>query len=95
MNQWTNEDIQRVRDISIASELGGRVGRRQNIICPMPSHHDKTASFLIDENNGYYCFGCGVRGRGFIDLYTEILLQEGVDEKTIFQQIMMEYGDNK
>lgn len=91
--KWTKEDIQRVRDISIAQTMGVQSGRRTNIVCPMPNHNDRTASFLLDEDNGFHCFGCQARGKGFIDFCTLILTQDGEEPEGIFYKIMEEYGN--
>ncbi len=85
--QWSQEQIQRVRDMSIRSALDIKSGRRRVMIkCPMPEHRDSSPSFLLDEDNGFYCFGCGARGSGFIDLLTSLGFK--------FQDIMNEYGSN-
>jgi DNA primase len=65
--KWTNEQIRAVRELSIAQQIGLAGGRRTKINCPHPEHRDTNASFLLDEKNCYYCFGCGVSGCGFID----------------------------
>jgi DNA primase len=90
--KWTKNEIDRVRNISIAQTMGIMHGRKTKIVCPMPNHKDKTASFLIDEKNCYYCFGCGINGCGFIDFVTEILSQDGIPKDEIFPMIMEEYG---
>jgi hypothetical protein len=91
---WTEHDIQKVRDISIAQQFGLPVGRRVSIQCPMPDHPaDKTPSFMIYPDNSYHCFGCGVHGNNFIDFCTEIYKQKGVDEDKIFALIMKEYSN--
>ena len=91
--KWTDQQIQNVRNISIAEQLGVDPGRRVKVCCPMPNHlHEKTPSFLIDQDNGYKCFGCGVYGNGFIDFCSEILRETGVEDTEIFPQIMQTYG---
>ena len=82
--KWTEQQIERVRNLSIADSVGEPVGRRVKIPCPTPDHNDHTPSFLIDQDNGFYCFGCGVHGKGFIDFLTVMGFK--------FQQIMDEYG---
>ena len=83
--KYTEEDKQKVRDISIAHALSLNMHREKMMICcPMPNHNDSSPSFLLDDENGYYCFGCNVQGRGFIDFLTDM----GED----FNTIMKEYG---
>lgn len=66
---YTKEEIERVRNISIAAQLGIPMTRSKvSIRCPHPDHRDSSPSFLLDEDNGFKCFGkCGAHGRGFID----------------------------
>lgn len=92
--KYTPEQIRTVRERSIAQELGIPIhGRKKMINCPMPGHNDSSPSFLVDDQNCYYCFGCGAKGCGFIDFITEFLRREGHDEERIFNQIMEEYGN--
>ena len=43
--------------------------------CCCPFHHEKTPSFVINQNEGYYhCFGCGVSGTAF----TFVAREEGL-----------------
>lgn len=90
--KWNTNDIERVRNLPIASLFQLPVGRRLMIKCPFPEHADGTASFLIDERNGYKCFGCGKHGHNFIDFCTEFHRQLGTDEREIFKKIMEEYS---
>lgn len=67
-NQLTNEEIQRIRDVSIHQILGiQQTGRRISLRCPFPSHADRTASFTLYTDNGFHCFGCNANGQGAID----------------------------
>jgi DNA primase len=93
--KYTKEDIARVRDLSIAAELGvPMTGRKTMINCPMPNHNDGSPSFLIDDDNGFYCFGCGAKGRGLIDFLTQFLTLEGKTKEEAFIEIMNEYNGN-
>lgn len=77
--------------MSIADLLQIRMDRRKVMIkCPMPGHHDNTASFIVDDENTFHCFGCthptkgtSTHGFGMIDF----LEQMGYS----FKQIMDEY----
>lgn len=82
--QWSKEQIDKVRNISIAETMGVSSGRRKSIQCPMPNHNDSTPSFLIDLDNGYHCFGCKAHGQGFIDFLEDMGYS--------FEEIMNEYG---
>lgn len=66
-----NDDFQKFLDelrsrISIAEIVGEKVklqkrGREYTGLCPF--HQEKTPSFTINENKGFYhCFGCGAHG---------------------------------
>lgn len=62
-----DEDIQRVRDATNLRDVVSqyvqlkRVGRRWVGLCPF--HAEKTASFSVNEENGFFkCFGCGQGG---------------------------------
>lgn len=65
-NALTNEEIKRIREVSIATIIGERdSGRRVSIRCPF--HNERTASFVLYPNNTFHCFGCGANGQGAID----------------------------
>ena len=64
---YSDEQIEQVRNISIADRLGVRLnGRKINICCPHPDHHDHTPSFQLRPDNSFKCFGCNGYGRGWI-----------------------------
>lgn len=45
-------------------------------LCPF--HHEKTPSFTINDENGYYyCFGCGEKG----DIFSYVMRQKGLSFK--------------
>jgi DNA primase len=67
----TDEEIERARNVRI-SDIIGVENRRQNICCPFPNHNDSTPSFLLDQDNGYHCFGCGKHGNNAIDFCLEL-----------------------
>ncbi len=58
-----------------------RNGKRQYALCPF--HGEKTASFMIDENNKFHCFGCGVHG----DAISFMQLLKDCDFKTAVAQL--------
>ncbi len=50
--------------------------------CRCPFHSEKTASFKVDPNSGYYyCFGCGAHGDviNFVMEFEKITFQEAVE----------------
>jgi len=65
--------------ISLSSIIGKRVklikkGRRQTGLCPF--HNEKSPSFSVNDDEGYYhCFGCGVGG----DAINYLRETEGLD----------------
>lgn len=62
----TNEEINKIREIRIAKILNIDNPRNRRFIkCPF--HAEKTASFILNNNNSFHCFGCGVHGSGAID----------------------------
>ena len=77
---FTPDFIEEVRSrISLSSIIGKRVkltkkGRRQTGLCPF--HNEKTPSFSVNDDEGYYhCFGCGAGG----DAITFLRETEGLD----------------
>jgi DNA primase len=80
---YTPEQIEKVRDISIHEMLGlQNRGRNLNICCPF--HDDRTPSFSLHPDNSYHCFGCDKNGHGFIDFC--------VHKGFTFKEIMEEYA---
>lgn len=77
---FTPDFIDDVRSrISLSSIIGKRVklikkGRRQTGLCPF--HNEKTPSFSVNDDEGYYhCFGCGAGG----DAINYLRETEGLD----------------
>lgn len=60
-----DNQIQRAREVPIERLMGIEQDHRRLVKCPF--HHDKTPSFLIDEENGFHCFGCEAHGSNAID----------------------------
>lgn len=70
--------IEQVREtaniVEVASEFTAlrRQGARYAGLCPFPDHSEKTPSFSVTPEKGfYYCFGCG-RGGDAIKLVSEL-----------------------
>ena len=65
----TQEELQKLRDVSIHSVLGlTNNGRRIMIRCPI--HQEKQPSMVIYPDNTWHCFGCRAHGSNAIDLLT-------------------------
>lgn len=72
-SKLTNEEIQKIRNVSIYQILGiQQSGRRISLRCPFPNHRDGTPSFTLYPENNYFCFGCGATGQGAIDFCVEL-----------------------
>ena len=70
---YTKDGTQKVRDKPIAEMLGVQMDRQKKMICcPMPDHNDGTPSFLLDDANGFHCFGCDAKGFGMIDFLEQL-----------------------
>lgn len=74
----SERSIEEVRDragiVEVASEFTAlrREGARYVGLCPYPDHSEKTPSFSVSPDKGfYYCFGCG-KGGDAIKLVTEL-----------------------
>lgn len=69
-NGFTEDVLQRCRNVpieSLVSTIVENAGNgRKKTLCPFPEHDDKNPSFTIYDDNSYYCFGCGIYGRGAI-----------------------------
>ena len=80
MARYTQDSIERVREAADIVEVIGartdlrRVGTRYTGLCPF--HDEKTPSFSVDAEKGfYYCFGCQQGG----DTIGFVQETEGVD----------------
>lgn len=81
------DTVERIRNISIASMIGEKIhGRYKMIQCPF--HDDSTPSFKLNDDNSFYCFGCGKKGANFIDF----LLLKGYKFKDIYDEFSTEVG---
>ena len=58
-------------------------------VCNCPLHHEKTASFTINESKQlYYCFGCGAGG----DIFKFVQTYLGIDFKSAVAQIDKDFA---
>lgn len=70
----SKQELERFRSIRIHDILAiPYTGRKVSIKCPCRDHNDGTPSFLLDSDNGFYCFGCGAKGNGAIDFTMAVL----------------------
>ena len=74
----SSRSIEQIRDtadiVEVASEFTAlrRQGARYTGLCPYPDHQEKTPSFSVDSEKGfYYCFGCQ-KGGDAIKLVSEL-----------------------
>lgn len=73
MDKLNKQELEQLRNIRIHKLLGVKDdGRKLSIKCVFPNHKDDTPSLLIDNLNGYYCFGCKKAGFGAIDFCTDL-----------------------
>lgn len=56
-------------------------GNEYSVSCPNPSHHDDSPSFSYNlETDLYYCFGCGLKGKGVRSLLLQVT---DIDEREL------------
>jgi DNA primase len=79
ISQRSIEDVRGAADIvEVASEFTAlrRQGARLSGLCPYPDHQEKTPSFSVSPDRGfYYCFGCQ-RGGDAIKLLMDLKSQD-------------------
>lgn len=79
-------DLDKLRKISLSAILNfPNIRIRNTMKCPF--HKERTPSFVIFPDNGYKCFGCGVKGKGPIDYF----IQHGFE----FRQVIKELDELK
>ena len=67
----TDEELQKLREVSIYTVLGiPETGRRVGIPCPI--HQGRNPNFNLYPNNSYYCFKCCASGHNAIDLIRDL-----------------------
>ncbi len=75
VSQRSIEEVREASNIAeVASEFTAlrRQGTRYSGLCPYPDHSEKTPSFSVSPDKGfYYCFGCG-KGGDAIKLVTDL-----------------------
>ena len=54
-----------------------------------PAHQERTPSFYVNDEKGYYCFGCGIKGRSPVSLVMDV---ERVDKKEALRILEERFG---
>ena len=83
MINYTEEQLEKMRNVSIATLCGVvNNGRKQVIACPH-GNRDSTPSCYIFPDNGFKCFSCGKQGNNAIDFLASL-------EQVEFGDILLE-----
>jgi len=83
-NSFTDELRQRLSIVDVVSRRVPLVKRGQNFWGCCPFHNEKTPSFSVSEDKGFYhCFGCGEHG----DIISFVMKSENVDFKTAISEL--------
>ena len=82
-NQFLDELRARIRVSEVVSPKVRLVQRGQEFTGLCPFHNEKTPSFTISPEKGFYhCFGCGAHGTslGFLMDYEKLTFVEAIEE---------------
>ena len=83
-NNFTDELRQRLSIVDVVSRRVPLTKRGQNFWGCCPFHNEKTPSFSVSEDKGFYhCFGCGEHG----DIISFTMKSENVDFKTAIREL--------
>ena len=83
-NSFTDELRQRLSIVDVVSRRIALVKKGQNYWGCCPFHNEKTPSFSVSEDKGFYhCFGCGEHG----DIISFVMKSENVDFKTAISEL--------
>ena len=83
-NSFTDELRQRLSIVDVVSRRIALVKKGQNYWGCCPFHNEKTPSFSVSEDKGFYhCFGCGKHG----DIISFVMESENVDFKTAITEL--------
>jgi len=83
-NSFTDELRQRLSLVDVISRRIPLTKKGQNYWGCCPFHNEKTPSFSVNEDKGFYhCFGCGEHG----DIISFTMKSENVDFKTAISQL--------
>lgn len=83
-NSFTDELRQRLSLVDVISRRVPLNKKGQNYWGCCPFHNEKTPSFSVNEEKGFYhCFGCGEHG----DIISFVMKSENVDFKTAISEL--------
>jgi len=83
-NSFTDELRQRLSVVDVVSRRVPLVKRGQNYWGCCPFHNEKTPSFAVNEDKGFYhCFGCGEHG----DIISFVMKSENMDFKSAIAEL--------
>lgn len=83
-NSFTDELRQRLSLVDVISRRVPLTKKGQNFWGCCPFHNEKTPSFSVSEEKGFYhCFGCGEHG----DIISFVMKNENVDFKTAITEL--------
>ena len=83
-NNFTDELRQRLSIVDVISRRVPLTKKGQNYWGCCPFHNEKTPSFSVTEDKGFYhCFGCGEHG----DIISFTMKSENVDFKTAIKEL--------
>jgi DNA primase len=83
-NSFTDELRQRLSLVDVISRRVPLVKKGQNYWGCCPFHNEKTPSFSVSEEKGFYhCFGCGEHG----DIISFVMKSENVDFKEAIKEL--------
>ena len=86
---FTDELRERLSIVDIVSRRVPLVKKGQNYWGCCPFHNEKTPSFSVNEDKGFYhCFGCGEHG----DIISFVMKSENVDFKTAITELAEQAG---
>ena len=83
-NSFTDELRERLSLVDVISRRVPLVKKGQNYWGCCPFHNEKTPSFSVSEDKGFYhCFGCGEHG----DIISFVMKSENIDFKTAISEL--------
>ncbi len=83
-NSFTDELRQRLSLVDVISRRVPLVKKGQNYWGCCPFHNEKTPSFSVSEDKGFYhCFGCGEHG----DIISFVMKSENIDFKEAIKEL--------
>lgn len=86
---FTDELRERLSIVDIVGRRVPLVKKGQNYWGCCPFHNEKTPSFSVNEDKGFYhCFGCGEHG----DIISFVMKSENVDFKTAITELAAQAG---